>query len=435
MNNKKETIVAIIGRPNVGKSTLFNRLLKNRKAIVSEEPGTTRDRIYSSLSWRDRNFILVDTAGLYEGDKNDLELQAIESTKMAISEAEIILFVVDGKNGLDEIDFQISKMLKKLNNVILVINKCDNIFNFEKYVHFKRLGIEKISLVSAISGKNSGDLLDEIYSLVKFTAKNNMLEPLNQNEISVSIIGRPNAGKSTLINNIIGEKRVIISETPGTTRDSQDFVINHKGKVIKISDTAGLRKKSRVASRSVESYAMMRSMKAIYDSKIVVYLVDGEEGVVSFDQSLLGEIAEQGRSIILAINKIDKWLDCQKTMSGYLFQLQEKLNFMPWLPVIFISAQEGSNVKSLLNQVVEIYSERFTSLSNEDCENIFNQAKMDNSQIHYIKSLKFEKNDPPVFKIKTVKNKKPHFSHLRYLENKIRDNFAFRGCPIFIDWR
>ncbi len=435
MNNKSETIIAIIGRPNVGKSTLFNRLIKDHKAIVSDEPGTTRDRLYSTLFWRDKKFLLVDTAGLHERDNNDLDLQAIESTKIAINEAEIILFVVDGKNGLNEIDFQISKMLKKLKNVILVINKCDNNFNLDKYIHFKRLGIEKISLVSAISGKNSGDLLDDIYHLNTINNQNYLSVPQSQDDINVSIIGRPNAGKSTLINNIIGEKRVIISDIPGTTRDAQDFVISHKGKKIKITDTAGLRKKSKVAFRSVESYAMMRSMKAIHDSKVVVYLIDGEEGIVSFDQSLLGEIAERGRSIILAINKIDKWADCQKKMSIYLHQLQEKLNFMPWLPVVFISAQEGSNVKALLNQIVEVYCERFITIKDEDCNELFDQAKRNNSQIQYIKNLKFIKNDPPVFKIKIAKNKKPHFSHLRYLENKIRDSYAFRGCPIFIDWR
>lgn len=437
MSKSKIIKIAIVGRPNVGKSTLFNRIIKNRKAIETDEAGTTRDRLYGDFFWREKKYQLIDTAGLLHKSSNSLEAEAQESTRIALEEAEIILFVVNYKEGITEQDIKISRLVKRRSEVILVINKCDSNFDEEKLIPFKRLGIARMVLVSAISGRNSGDLLDEINDLsfgIDERLDDGATEEKPTNMVAVSLIGRPNAGKSTLLNTLMGGKKMITSEIPGTTRDSQDFEFIHKGNKIIICDTAGIKRKSQVKIGSPDGYALLRSFRAITDSKLVVYLIDAKEGLVSLDQTMLGKVACEGRSVILAVNKIDLWQDKEKQMLKLITEMQEELNFMPWLPVVFISAENKDNINSLLNQIIIVNKERFTEISDEECEQILREAKERNSQIYYIKSLKFERNNPVVFKILTQKKKKPHFSHLRFLENRIREAVPFRGNPIFIDW-
>lgn len=439
MSNSKPIIVALVGRPNVGKSTLFNRIIKRRQAIETDEAGTTRDRLYADAAWRGNRYKFVDTAGLLKRPKDIIEEETQESTKIALQEADIILFLVDFRNGVTEDDIQISRSLKKKQNVILVVNKCDSNFDEEKLIPFKRLGIQKMVLTSAISGRNTGDLMDEISSMadsLNCQKEENLNYPRQDQDdvIAVSFLGRPNAGKSTLLNSIMGEKKMIASSVAGTTRDSQDFEFNYMGQRIIICDTAGIKRKSRVKIGSPDGYALLRSYRAIRDSKLVVYLVDAKDGVVSIDQSILGEVIAQGRSIILAVNKIDTWgEEKEKEMLRSIEKLRSDLNFMPWLPVIYISATEKDNINSLLKQIVSVYRERFTEVEEEECQKILEEAKERNSQIHYIKNISFARNNPAVFKITTKKNKKPHFSHLRYLENRIRERYPFRGSPIYID--
>ncbi|OQB06430.1 MAG: GTPase Der [bacterium ADurb.Bin212] len=439
MSNSKPIIIAMVGRPNVGKSTLFNRLIKKRQAIETDEAGTTRDRLYADTTWRGRRYKLVDTAGLLKKTNDIIDEETQESTKIALQEADIILFLVNYREGVTEHDIHISRSLKKMQKVILVVNKCDSNFDEEKLTPFKRLGVPKMVLTSAISGRNTGDLMDEIGSMadsIGYLNEDNS-DSSNQDKtdtITVSLLGRPNAGKSTLLNSIMGEKKMIASSVAGTTRDSQDFEFRFMGQRIIICDTAGIKRKSRVKIGSADGYALLRSYRAIRDSEVVVYLVDAKEGVVSVDQSILGEVISQGRSIILAVNKIDTWgEEREREMVRSIEKLRQDLNFMPWLPVIYISATEKDNITSLLKQIISVHKERFTEVNEEDCQNILTEAKERNSQIHYIKSLHFFRNNPAVFKIATKKNKKPHFSHLRYLENRIREAFPFRGCPIYID--
>lgn len=439
MSNSKTIIVAMVGRPNVGKSTLFNRLIKKRRAIETEEAGTTRDRLYADMMWRGKRYKLVDTAGLLAKSHNSIEEQTQESTKVALEEANIVLFLVNFREGVTEQDIQISRPLKKMDNVILVVNKCDSNFDDEKLDPFKRLGIKNMVLTSAISGRNTGDLMDEINMMADSLAessegKENDIADDKDEAITVSLLGRPNAGKSTLLNSIMGENKMITSDIAGTTRDSQDFEFIFKGRKIIICDTAGIKRKSKVKIGSADGYALLRSHRAIRDSKLVVYLIDAKEGLVSLDQSILGEVVAEGRSVILTVNKIDMWgEDREKEMVRLIEKLRLDLNFMPWLPVVFISATEKDNIDSLLKQVISVYAERFTEISDDDCQIMLSEAKERNSQIYYIKSLKFLRSNPTVFKIKTQKNKKPHFSHLRYLENRIREVFPFRGNPIYID--
>jgi len=431
MSQTNFPLVAIVGRPNVGKSTLYNRLVGKRIAIESAEPGTTRDRLVSEISWRGKKFLLVDTAGLVE-PKDEILTASVKAAKLAIETADLILFLVDYKTGLTSEDFQISRELRKSNKeIILVVNKCDSKFDDEMKNQFKRLGFSEIALVSAISGKNSGDLMDKIY---KFIPKITNIDKEKVDEIKLAIIGRPNVGKSTLLNAISGEEKMIVSSTAHTTRDSQDFLIEHKGKKIRIIDTAGMRKRGKVDHDTVESFAYLRSERAIKDSKIVVYLIDTAQGLVNLDLNLIGEAIKIGKSVILGVNKFDLWGENSETeMSKTIGLLQNELNFAPWLPVIFISAQDKTHLNNLLNQIVKIDSERKSDVDEDTLQEIFKQACEQHINIHYFKSLKFEKSNPPVFKLRTHKNKKPHFSDLRYMENKIRDVYPYYGTPIFID--
>lgn len=432
MSQTEFPLVAIVGRPNVGKSTLYNRLVGKRVAIESAEPGTTRDRLLSEVSWHGKKFLLVDTAGLVQ-PKDEILEASVKAAKMAIETADLILFLVDFKTGLTTEDFQIAKDLRKSNKeIILVVNKCDNKFDDELKNQFRRLGFPEIMLASAISGKNSGDLLDKITKLIpKVTA----ITKEKDDEIKLAIIGRPNVGKSTLLNAISGEEKMIVSPTPHTTRDAQDFLIEHKGKKIRIIDTAGMRRRGKVDHDTIESFAYLRSERAIKDSKIVVYMIDTEQGLANLDLNLIGEAIKIGKSVILAVNKFDLWgEELEINMRKMIGLLQNELNFAPWLPVVFISAQDKTHLNNLLNQIIKIDTERKSIADDDTLQEIFNQAREQYLNIHYFKTLKFEKTNPPVFKLTTYKNKKPHFSDLRYLENKIRDVYPYYGTPIFIDW-
>jgi GTP-binding protein len=432
MSQTNFPLVAIIGRPNVGKSTLYNRLVGKRVAIESAEPGTTRDRLVSEVSWRGKKFMLVDTAGLVQ-PKDEIVKSSVKAAQLAIETADLILFLVDFKTGLTDADFEIAKALRKSKKeIILVVNKCDNKFDDELKNQFRRLGFEDIVLASAISGKNSGDLMDKISSLIPKTV---VTAKEKDEEIKLAIIGRPNVGKSTLLNAISGEQKMIVSPTPHTTRDAQDFLIKHKGKKIRIIDTAGMRRRGKIDHDTVESFAYLRSERAIKDSKIIVYMIDTGQGLANLDLNLIGDAIKIGKSVILIVNKSDLWgEEFEIQMRKMIGLLQNELNFAPWLPVIFISAQEKTHLNNLLNQVVKINEERNSSVDNKTLQEIFEQAREQHLNIHYFKSLKFEKANPPVFKLKTHKNKKPHFSDLRYMENKIRDVYPYFGTPIFIDW-
>lgn len=436
MSNNKPISIAIVGRPNVGKSTLFNRIIKERRSIETSEAGTTRDRLYGEYIWRGLKYQIIDTAGMLFGRLEELESAAQESTEVAIKEADIIIFVVDFREGVTDTDLEIAKILRRHPKVILAINKSDNRFDDEAIKPFKRLGFVRNALVSAISGKNSGDLLDAIYDLSADFVEDSKASDKVLKEFNLSIIGRPNAGKSTLLNSIIGEKKMIVSSVAGTTRDSQEISFNHGGYKINLVDTAGIKRKIKVRIGSPDGYALLRSYKAIRDADILVHVIDVHAGLVSIDQTILGEAKKNGKAAVLAVNKIDEWGgDREKKMVNFIAKLQEGLNFMPWLPVIFISAKDGDNIKNLLSQCVKAIEGRDTEISQEECGEILASARERNSQIDYIKSLCFERSNPIVFKVKTYRNKKPHFSHLRYLENRIRDVYPLPGNPIFIDWQ
>lgn len=427
--------VALVGRPNVGKSTLFNRLIGKREAIETSTPGTTRDRLYGEVFWRGEKFSIVDVAGIEIGPKSDIEKSMQESVELAIENADLIVFIVDWNEKNDETDKLIARKLRKGNkNVILAVNKSDNSERMQNIEEFKRFGSFKVVPVSAISGKNTGDLLDEITSELK-TVKAKPASGLidRENFINLAIIGRPNVGKSTLLNTIIGEKRAVVSSVAGTTRDVLDVVFDHGGKKIKIHDTAGLRRRGKIVKDTIESFAALRTARAIKNSDIVILMVDGSEGLVAGDVHILGQAKEIGKGVILVVNKIDLIKTTREEFMGQMLaELQTKLNFIPYVPVVFISATNGENLKPLLSQIIKVDQNRKTVISQNDLDDILEHVKNSNFQLQYAKSLAQKKTNPPIFVVKYTREQ-PHYTQIRYLENKIRDVYPMAGAPIFID--
>lgn len=434
MEEKKQKIVALIGRPNVGKSTLFNRLVGRRIAIETPVPGTTRDRLFGDVNWRGENFTLVDVAGIEIGSKKEIEKSMQAGVDLAIESADLILFIVDWNEKENRADRAVARRLRAGDKkVLLVVNKADNIDRIQSLEEFKRLGFQEPIPVSGISGKSSGDLLDiivkELHGVKKSVEKKE-----KASDIRLSIIGRPNVGKSTLLNAIIGEKRAIVSEEPGTTRDIISVNFFHDGKNILIADTAGIRRPGKIERDTIESFSVLRSESALKNSDVAVLVIDAKEGLVALDANILGKAKEWGKGIILAVNKIDLVPgDRDKYMVKMIWKLQRELNFVPWMPIVFISAKDEENIRALLNQVVNADESRKTIIPEEDLVQILEEAKKLNPQLELVKYLKQKKNNPPIFEVIFPKKGKPHYTQIRYLENKIRDIYPMNGSPIFID--
>ncbi len=439
MQKESYKTVALVGRPNVGKSTLFNRLIGKRQAIETPVPGTTRDRLFGEVDWAGARFNLVDLAGI-EKAEGELAENMQTSADFAIESADLILFIVDWTQKDNRIDRMVArKLLKTGKDVILIINKADNLERLTDIEEFRRLGnFSEIIGVSAISGKNTGDMLDLI--IEKLSLQKEKPEEDVKIDINLAIIGRPNVGKSTLLNQIAGESRSIVSEEAGTTRDIIDVIKNYKGKNIKLVDTAGIRRKGKIPRGSVEDYSVLRSYRALKESDIAILVIDSIEGLVAKDANILGDAKEWGKGLILAVNKIDL-SDADRTefMGKILAFLQEKLNFTPWLPVVFISAKEGENVNALLNQVLRVDENRKTTIPQQDLDEILQFAKGSNMQLEGLTLLRQKKNNPPIFELKYKgkakgnKKKSPHYTQIRFLENRIRDVYPMEGSPIFID--
>lgn len=425
--------VAMIGRPNVGKSTLFNRLVERRIAIETPIPGTTRDRLFGEVKWGNEEFNLMDVAGIEFGTKKEIDKSIQEGVQFAIENSDLILFVVDWNDKSNDNDKKIARILRSTKKeIILVINKADNMTRQESTDEFKRLGDFTIVPVSAVSGKNSGDLLDEIIERLSHIASNKKPVP-KAVDIRLAIIGRPNVGKSTLLNTIIGEKRAVVSEEAGTTRDVINVNFFHADKAIQISDTAGLRRPGKVSKDTIESFSVLRTMRALQASDVAVLIVDAEEGLVALDTNILGKAKEWGKGIILAVNKIDLIQgDRKEYMARMIWELQAKLNFAPWLPIVFISAKDDENVRPLLNQVVAVNENRNTVIPQKDLDSILENAKQSNPQLFGVTTLFQKKSTPPIFEI-TYKGPVSHYTQIRYLENQIRDAYPMTGTPIFVD--
>ena len=429
-------VVSIVGKPNVGKSTLFNKIVGRRISITEDTPGVTRDRIYAEASWQQHVFDIIDTGGLDPFDDDKIMSNIRKQANIAIEASDVILFVVDGKNPATALDHEIANILRKSNKkVILVANKTEGKIKDEFYSIYELALGEPIS-ISAEQGLGIGDLLDEI---VKNFPEDRDFEE-KENLLKVAFIGKPNVGKSSLTNRILGEERVIVTDIAGTTRDAIDSYMNIKGQEFMFIDTAGLRKKSRVDS-SVEAYSQVRTLSSVDRADVCVFLIDGIEGFTEQDSKVVGYAHNQGKAIIICVNKWDIVEKDSKTMKTFTDSLRNNLPFLSYAPILFISALTGKRVDELIDKIMEInesYSHRLsTGLLNDIIANatLINQPPSDKGKRLKILYATQSGTRPPEFTIFVNDKELTHFSYTRFLENQIRNVYPFEGTSIIINYK
>ena len=427
-------IIAIVGRPNVGKSTLFNKLIGERRSIVEDTPGVTRDRIYGETEWCGRQLVVIDTGGI-EPKSDDIILSQMKTqAEIAIETADVIVFMCDVRSGLVADDREIAVMLKKSGKPIIpCVNKCDTVGKppFE-YYEFYELGFEEEPIaVSSIHGSGSGDLLD---ACLKYLPEDNF-ENEEDDSIKVAVIGKPNAGKSSMINRIVGSNRLIVSNIPGTTRDAVDtFVENEYGKFTFI-DTAGIRRKSKVDDR-IEKYSVLRANMAVERADVCLIMVDAKEGVTEQDEKIAGIAHEAGKASIIVINKWDTIEKDNSTVNSYTKKVYDALAYMTYAPVLYVSALTGQRVPNIFEQIKYVYNQTVTRISTGMLNDVLADAttrtqppsdKGRRLKIYYMTQVSVA---PPTFVIFCNDAELFHFSYQRYIENCLRDTFGFKGTPI-----
>ena len=426
-------VVAIVGRPNVGKSTLFNALAGEKISIVKDTPGVTRDRIYADVTWLDKEFTMIDTGGI-EPDSRDVILsQMREQAQIAIDTADVILFLTDVRQGLVDADSKVADMLRRSGKpVILVVNKVDN---FEKYMpdvyEFYNLGIGDPVPVSAASRLGIGDLLDQV------------MEHFPEHEAGeeeddrprVAIVGKPNVGKSSIINRLLGENRVIVSDVAGTTRDAVDTVIVHDGKEYVFIDTAGLRRKSRI-KEELERYSIIRTVTAVERADVVLMVIDAAEGVTEQDAKIAGIAHERGKGVIIVVNKWDAIEKNDRTMREYESRIRQVISYMPYAEIMYVSAVTGQRLVRMYDMIDMVIANQTMRIATGVLNEIMTEAvamqqppsdKGKRLKLYYITQVSVK---PPTFVIFVNDKELMHFSYTRYLENKIREAFGFRGTPL-----
>ena len=433
----KRAIVCIVGRPNVGKSTLFNRIVGQRIAITEDTPGVTRDRIYAEAEWLNNHFTLIDTGGLEPNNEDAIMSNIRKQAEVAIDTADVILFVVDGIEGLTSTDREIANILRKSSkNVILVGNKIDTYKTPPQIYEFYELGFGEPALISGEQALGIGDLLDEV---VKYFPVNKDIEE-KDNLVKVTFIGKPNVGKSSLINYILGEERVIVTNIPGTTRDSIDSYFTYGEHEYVLVDTAGLRKKKKIYE-DVERFSVVRTLASVDRSDICVLVIDAIEGVTEQDTKIAGYAHDNGKAIIIAINKWDLVDKDAKTYRNFEKDLRETLAFISYAPIIFISAKTGQRINKLLDLINVVNNNYNLRISTGVLNDIINQAILMNQppsdkgkrlKIYYGTQVSVR---PPRFVIFINDIELMHFSYHRYLENQIRSHFGFDGTPIQFDFK
>ena len=426
-------IVAIVGRPNVGKSTLFNALAGKKISIVKDTPGVTRDRIHADIDWLDHKFTMIDTGGI-EPDSNDIILsQMREQAQIAIDTADVIIFMTDVKQGLVDSDAKVADMLRRSHKpVILVVNKVDN-FNkmmADEY-EFYNLGIGDPVPISASQRSGLGDMLDKV---VSYFADLN-LEQEEDDRPRIAIVGKPNVGKSSIINKITGESRVIVSNIAGTTRDAIDTDVKWNGKDYVFIDTAGLRRKSKV-KEEIEKYSIIRTVTAVERADVVIIVIDAVEGVTEQDAKIAGIAHENGKGIIIAVNKWDAIEKNDKTVYEYTNKVRDILSFMPYAEIMFISAKTGQRLPKLFDMIDFVIANHAMRIETGVVNEIMAEAvalqqppsdKGKRLKLYYITQVSVK---PPTFVIFVNDKQLMHFSYTRYIENKIREAFGFKGTPL-----
>jgi GTPase len=436
-------LVAIVGRPNVGKSTFFNRVIGEKLAIVEDMPGTTRDRIYGDGEWNGRFFTLIDTGGLEfefskveENETTEISRQTRNQAQAAIDEADVIVMMVDAKEGMTATDQEIANILRNTHKpVILAANRADNEERRQNAVEFYQLGLGEPIPVSSYHGTNTGDLLDKITESLPSPGTE-----LDNDTIRIAIIGRPNVGKSRLLNSVLGQERVIVSDVPGTTRDAIDTEIKVGTNLVTLIDTAGIRRPGKI-DFGVEKWSVMRTLRAINRSNVVLMVVDASEGITAQDAHIAGYALEEAKGIVLVVNKWDKVEKDSYTIYEYTKKIREQLDFMSYVPMVFISAKFGQRVNKVLDIALEIAAERKKRVPTAQLNRLIREAVAAHNPPtkpgKWLKILYATQADvePPTFIFSVNDADAVHFSYERYLENKIREAFGFEGTPIRMIFR
>lgn len=443
-------VVALVGRPNVGKSTLFNRLTGERLAIVDEVPGTTRDRLLAEANWRGYFFLVMDTGGidpskgksqvpLSVGSKDFVEEIRVQA-ELAIEQSDLILFIVDGQAGVTPADHEIAEILRRKQRtidgkfyppIILVVNKGESARIRQVVAEFYELGMGEPFAISALHGTSTGDLLDEVVNHIKEMGE----DTEEDTSPKIAIVGKPNVGKSSLLNKIIGEERAIVSEIPGTTRDAVDTKLDFNGLPVTLIDTAGIRRRGKV-SPGVEKYSVIRSMNAIERADVAILVIDATSSITAQDTHIAGYIKDAWKSAIVAVNKWDLIEKDTYTINEYTTQIRQALNFMDYVPMIFISALTGKRVDQVLPLALQVQEERLVRLSTSQINRILQRAQDFHPapsksgrplRIYYGTQVR---SDPPTFMLYVNNPELAHFTYLRFLENQIRRDYPFVGTPI-----
>jgi GTP-binding protein len=430
-------IVALVGRPNVGKSTLFNRLMGGQYAVVHETPGTTRDRLYGEVDWRGRTFSIVDTGGIGLDAAGQLDQSVIGQAEAAIEEADTIVFLLDVRAGPVSVDVDIADRLRRTTKpVLLVANKADSPSDRTRATDFFELGLGEPLALSAVRGMGTGDLLDSIVETFPPVDEATMAVEPDAEAIPVAILGRPNVGKSSLLNAIAGEERVIVDNTPGTTRDAIDTTIAHNGVPVVLIDTAGIRRRGRI-ERGIEAFSVMRALRAVDRADIAMLVIDAYDGVTAQDAHVGGAIHEAAKGCVIAVNKWDLVERSPDSGAKYLKMVRKNLQFLDYAPVVFISAKTGLNVNRLLDRVVKIAEERQRRIPTAQVNEFMREITTSHPLTERGKQLKVLYStqaaaNPPTFVLFVNDPEIVHFSHKRYIENQLRRRFGFEGTGIKI---
>lgn len=425
--------VALVGRPNVGKSTIFNKLVGEKISIIEDTPGVTRDRIYSEASYKNYRFNVIDTGGIDSSNEefnDNIKIQA----EIAIDEADVVLFVVDGKEGLTSNDYIVRDMLRNSGKkVIVVINKIDNKKTEENIYDFYELGFDSYIPVSGEHGIGFFELFDEIVG--NFSPNDNVVE---DKRLKFSVIGRPNVGKSSLINALLNEERVIVSNVAGTTRDAIDTILKYNGEEFIIIDTAGMRKKGKVYE-NIEKYSLMRSMKAIDRSDLCLLVINAEEGIIEHDKHIAGYVLEKGKGLIIVVNKWDKLEN--PNIKEYTQKIRNEFQFLSYAPIVFVSALTKKRIHTIMPEVLKVGENINREISTSLLNDVISEAYLLNIPPSYKgKRLKIyftnqSGTKPPKFTFHVNNKGLVHFSYERYLENKLRENFELEGTPIVLQFK
>lgn len=447
-------LVALVGRPNVGKSTLFNRLAEERLAVVDDVPGTTRDRLIAEAEWAGVIFDIVDTGGIdptqsgYGRNKQPLSIGSADFIKeirqqaeIAIREADAILFITDATSGVTPADKEVAQILRRQQTerhgkawppVLLVVNKADSQARRMQAYQFYELGIGEPHPISALHGTGTGDMLDEL--VANFEAQG---EEVEDESVKIAIVGKPNVGKSSLLNRLLGEERAIVSPLPGTTRDAVDTFMNYGEIPITLIDTAGIRRRGRIEP-GVEKFSVLRSINAIKRCDVALLIVDATSGLTAQDAHIAGYILDSWKSAVVVVNKWDAIPKDTHTMVEYTRHVRQELNFMEYVPVLFISAKTGQRVNRVLPTALQVQEERLVRLSTSQFNRILQKAQDQHPPpSHAGRQLKIYygtqvRNDPPTFMVYVNDPKLAHFSYIRFLENRLRENYPFVGTPVRI---